>query len=145
MKKWDSKHWKYVFVNWGVSFAIFAVIFYFTPFGSEAWTWGKYGVTILLYIAAGLCSSFAISIIMHHWKHWNWANILLYRPISAAISATILVIGFAWLLEPVLPIEKSLAWLIITKLFVIGTAKFISLFGKGRVERKFTHDLLEVA
>ncbi len=145
MVKWNKRHWTYVIVNWMLSFSIFAIIFYFTPFGSEFWTWAKYGLTIVLYIGAGLLSSIALSFLFHHWKHWNWANVLLYRPISAALSATILAIGFAWLLDPVLPLEKSLAWLIITKLFVIGTAKMISLIGKGKVEVKFAKDLLEVS
>jgi hypothetical protein len=145
MAKWNLKKWKYVIFNWILAFGVFSAIYYLTPLWAVPWDWEKAGYCFLLYLGSGLICSIFLSRIFHYWKHWTWANLLVYRPVTALLNTTILAIGFMWLLSPELEWYKSFAWILITKLFVIGTGMMISGLAKGKVERKFAKDLLEVS
>lgn len=145
MVKWNLKKWKYVIINWCLTFGVFSALYYVTPLERMPWDWAKFGYCFLLYLGTGFVCSIVLSFSMHYWKHWKWANILVYRPLTALLSSLILAMGFGWLLPAMLEWYKSLAWIIITKLAVIGIGMAISGSAKGQVERKFAKDLLEVA
>jgi H+/Cl- antiporter ClcA len=139
-------YYAYLVLNWAVSFAIFVVGYYVTPLANMVWDWAKFGWCFVWYWVSGLAGSLIIAAIIRSMKYLKkWPNLVVYRPLTAFISAAILAVGFGWLFPETLSWDKSFVWLLITKLFVIGIGYAAAMKLEHKVGVKFTHDLLEVS
>jgi len=143
----DWKFGLFLVVNAALGWVFFTIM-YLYDFAPLPWDFWKWLWVALLYLVVGLVVALVVSalVLRKRWKSaWSASNVFIYRPLTAFMSATWLLLGFTYLLAPNPTLVQNILLTGLVKMAVIGAGYIAAGTTSHAVSQKVVKNYIGVA
>lgn len=115
---------------------------YVSLFAGATWDIVMWAMVWLLGLGLRLGVSLLFSLVLRFWDHYTVTNLLLYRPVTAALNATTLWAGFEYIVGSNPTLQQTWAMSAMSTLAVVGIGACIASLVATAFSKRVTQNFL---